>query len=221
MLYLLYIQVKNCQLCSFVAPNLRYLLQHIRQVHAHQHGFHLVCGLSGCERMFRTFTVYRNHVYDRHSDLVANMGNEVMDDDNELGDHNESEHELADDPAINSRMRSAAMWILKIQETHGIPQSTMMEILKDVTGFVQDLLSDLFKDVKSVLVGAGIPTDIPGLTSLQSAYAHPFSGLESQYSQLQFYKKAFNFVVLHIFLLNYQFTLYFAYLGTPVFSFGY
>lgn len=196
------IQVKKCQLCTFISPNLRYLLKHIRQVHAHEPGFHLTCGFSGCPRTFRTFEVFRNHIYDHHTDSESILipDNEEESTPVEIGDE-EIQPEYCEQ--ANSRMKSAAVWILKVQETHGIPQSTMMEIIKDVTGFVQDLLVDLYSDVKSVLTSAGITNDVPGLQELfnsESTYAHPFQGLESPYKQLKFLKEVFNFVV-HIIII--------------------
>ncbi len=63
--------------------------------------------------------------------------------------------------ALRSRRR-AATWILKVQETYKLTQSTMDS---DVTGFFQDLLSNLFEELKSALMKYGVdPTTIPGVS---------------------------------------------------------
>ena len=72
-------------------------------------------------------------------------------------------------------------------------------ILRDTTGFIQDLFLDVFDSVKSCLTEAGVDSHyIEGLSGLfdsSSHLANPFAGLENQYLQLNFYKKAFNFRV--------------------------
>ena len=65
------ISVKIRQLCSAPQPSLKYLLQDIEQVHAHKPYLRITCHLSGCTRIFHTFEVFRNHVYDFHSDSEA------------------------------------------------------------------------------------------------------------------------------------------------------
>ena len=163
----------------------------------------MICGLSGCPRTFRTFEVYRNHVYDHHTDSENILIHENEENVEESAPMDAEEPMDADDtqPLHGNeipRMKSAAIWILKVQETLGLTQSTMSKIIKDVTGFFQDLLVDLFSDITSVLANAGIANNIPGLAELfntRSKYANPFAGLGSPYSQLKFYKEAFNFVV--------------------------
>ena len=194
--------MKPCQLCGTATPSLKYLLKHIRQVHAHRPGFHIQCCLGGCTRVFRTFEVYRNHVYDYHSDAEPVTAQTSVpsggSDENMYEPELETEYEPEPTP-LYKRKKHGATWILKIQETHKLPQSTMEQILKDVTGFFEDLLVDLLDDVNDCLVNADVdPNQIPGLVELfsaESAYANPFAGLDTQYSQLKFYKEVFGFVV--------------------------
>lgn len=194
------VHVKKCQLCSFEAPDLKYLLKHIRQGHAHKPGFHIRCNLSGCPRVFRTFEVFRNHVYCFHTDhehTVTPSCEQLPSDDNII---DTDETPLIDPKDVVSPIqKAAAIWILKIQEVYKIPQSTMEKILTDVTGFIQDILTDLYDEVISMLTTAGAPlSSLVGLAELfshSSTYANPFAGLKNQSSQLKIYKKAFNLVV--------------------------
>ena len=196
------VSVKPCQLCDFVAPTLTYLLKHIRQVHAHQPGFKITCGLSGCQRTFKSFAVYRNHVYGFHGELesisIQTTSPILEDEQMDVPESVSSDNNIDD----SCHKRTAATWILKVQEQHKLPQSTMEEILKDVTGLVQDLLIDLHQKVNSTLQSAGVdPKQISGLADLfhpESEFARPFSNLETQHMQLKFYKQNFDLIVSHV-----------------------
>ena len=195
--------LKQCQICHAVLPSLKFLLKHVRQVHAHKPGFNITCCLSGCTRVFRTFEVFRNHVYDIHSEAEAVVlqdacRSEIGDalDDGDPSMTGEDNHEPF---SHNARKIATATWILKVQETYKLPQSTMELILKDITGFVQDMLVDLYEDVCTTLSNAGIDcTAVAGLSSLfgsDSAFATPFAGLESNHCQMKFYKESLGLVV--------------------------
>ena len=200
--------MKKCQICEFVAPNLKFLLKHIRQVHADRPGFHITCLLSGCQRTFRKFEVYRNHVYGHHteSEALTTLATEAAEHsftDNlsetmSGGDESQTES-LVDEDAAFCAKRRAATWILKIQETYKLTQSTVDSILGDVTGLFQDLLSNLFEEVKSILTKSDVDlTTIPDVSRLfdsTSFYMHPFQGLETKHLQLKFYKEHFNLLV--------------------------
>ena len=195
--------IKLCQLCSFKAPDLKYLLKHIRQVHAHKPGFQIVCGLSSCPKRFGNFEVFRNHVYDFHTnhETVVPQTSSLS---NEEELCNESpENENSYEECSHSKKIRVATWILKVQETYKLPQSTMESILKDTTGLIQDLLIDIRDDVESCLTNAGVNfSNVSGLSELfdsSSLYANPFSGLDNQYSQLKFYKDKLNLVVCYYF----------------------
>lgn len=42
------------------------LLAHIRIAHSNDAGFSIQCNLQGCQRTFKRFTTYRNHIYNFH-----------------------------------------------------------------------------------------------------------------------------------------------------------
>lgn len=65
------------------------------------------------------------------------------------------------------------------------------------------MLSDIHSRVNTTLTNAGInPENVIGLDSLfdqqSSTYVAPFSGLETQYMQLKYYKERFSFVVSQV-----------------------
>lgn len=224
--------IKPCQLCSFVAPTLKYLLKHLRQVHAHQPGFEVTCFLSRCQRKFRNFTVFRNHVYAIHSESESILrptedGFNSNSDQNSDPDPNQNptpnpDPDPDDDLDTDSgdfeecMKKMAATWILKIQEKFKLPQLVVELILQDVTDFFDDLLDSLFSEVKLVLSSAGIDdsviVNVSKLFGSNSAYGKPFAGLETQYLQLKYYKKEFGFVVCSTNFLSYTvYELFFLY----------
>lgn len=73
----------------------------------------------------------------------------------------------------------------------------MDRIFKDITGFIQDMLVDLYGNVSDTLADAVINcTTVTGLSSLlSSTYSTPFAGLESAHCQMKYYKEALGFVV--------------------------
>ena len=180
-------------------PSLKHLLKHIRQVHAHKPGFNITCHLNGCTKHFRSFEVFRNHVYGFHTDADTVMFSTPSDNEDEDIMAGDTSDVKQDSFSLTARKKAAATWILKVQETYKLPQSTMTEILKDVTSFIQDMLDDLYNDVKTTLSDAEIDcATIPGLPLLfgpDSKYATPFAGLETQYSQLKFYRDALEYIV--------------------------
>ena len=209
--------IKRCQLCSFLAPSLKFLLKHIRQVHAHKPGFRITCSLSRCPRTFTTFEVFRNHVYGFHSDNEATVQPQQDVPDNEPT--YDAEADADDQPHIldpyKTKKAAAAIWILKVQENYMLPQSTMEQILKDVTGFFQDTLLDLQEDVNSCLSSAGIDhSSIPGLAHLfdrSSEYAAPFAGLETHYRHMKYCKEVLGYVVCiqSVFMVYTWYTCYY------------
>ena len=193
--------IKNCCFCAFQAPDLKHFLKHIRQAHSQKPGFQIVCGLSGCPRTFRKFEVFRNHVYGFHTDEES-IPQVPSHSNNSEDEHEFSElEEFENIESIDPKKKAAATWILKVQELYKLPQSTMDCILKDTTGFIQDILVDVFDDVELRLREAGVDSailaDLSGLFDSSSRHANPFAGLENQYSQLNFYKKAFNLKVVY------------------------
>ncbi len=171
-----------------------YLLKHIRQAHAHRPGFQITCSLSGCQRTFRSFGAYRNHIYDCHTESELTQAD--YDEETPVDEVEYMDTATMEGP---SRKKSSAVWILKVQETYKLTQSTMEKLLGDVTGLVQDLLTDLYDEVKFALKQSNVDDIIiAGLSTLfgnDSPFANPFRGLETKHLQLKFYEDEMNLVV--------------------------
>ena len=127
--------LKPCQLCDFIAPSLKYLLKHLRQVHSHQPGFRITCRLSGCQRVFRTFDVYRNHVYAIHKEqesIVPEVSGPPADDPDDqeyLDDHNAG-HTDFDDSSNVPELSMDDLAHLKVSSVKA-PLSTCFHYTKD------------------------------------------------------------------------------------------
>lgn len=129
--------------------NIRMILKHIRLIHADEPHFSVDCTLQGCQRKFRNFHTYRNHIYFFHNnyegeDITADQREESGDersnaeDDDAADISTEVETYSRDTPgdfeiaAPHNLTKAAATWILKVREQHLLPQSTIEGIIKDI-----------------------------------------------------------------------------------------
>ena len=136
----------SCCLCISRFHSLSLLLTHIRLEHADQPNFHIQCHLQGCQRTFKKFTAYRNHIYQYHDTLsLDDEPNVNSEDDNTdpadtLFDE-DFQHESTSTAkhkslclSIDKLQDAAVCWILKTSECHKVPQSVMDDIISDVRG---------------------------------------------------------------------------------------
>ena len=140
-----------CSLCALQFHSLSLLLMHIRLEHADQPNFQIQCYLQGCQRTFKKFTAYRNHVYQYHDTLSLDDEPDANSEDDNItasdpGDtlfDKDFHHESVSTATLKSSCLStdklqdaAARWILKTSESHKIPQSVMDDIMSDVRGLL-------------------------------------------------------------------------------------
>ena len=78
---------------------------------------------------------------------------------------------------------SLLVWILKLKEKRKLIQSTLDEILQDVTELCTDFVAELGKHVASTLLSAGVKAEeVPGLLELfdeKSECCQPFHHLNT------------------------------------------
>ena len=212
--------------CAHLTKKLVDLLRHIRLLHFGTPGFtSLKCNLDGCQRTFRKFTVFRNHIYQIHSDSqLLQLAPEtdtrtpspspfVHDDDpphfypeldglsseSDEDDTSSSPSGYDIDRGILSMQKAAAIWILKTQEVCKLPQSTTAKIMEDVGSLYESALVNIHAHVSSLLKESGISAEtIPDLSAIFSPdgiHGSLFRGLETHARQLQYYKSHLQFVV--------------------------
>ena len=146
----------DCPPCyEFSGKSIAELLRHVRLFHADVRPFSIRCNLGcGRERLFTNFFTFRDHVYQWHSGITAaSLGERVLlpvnfqqldalqphDDDVSPFDSSDDNHPLQKEPVDYGAklQQSAATFILKVQEKHRIPQSTMESIIKEVDSLYQ------------------------------------------------------------------------------------
>lgn len=101
-------------------------------------------------------------------------------------------------PSEIEKQHLRATWILKTRETNMLTQSCMENLLSDVTDLCANIIDELKVDIVQKLRSASTPSPVIeeiSTTCDDVSYRQPFIGLETQYKQLQFYRKHFNFVV--------------------------
>ena len=151
-----------CPTCRHCSKSIKDFLKHLRLYHADSPAFKIDCGLDGCCRTFSNFYTFRNHVYVHHSlkcrpeeeqvqlptDLNGSESSPDSDGDDNLdaGDNSEADDDsncdgnpsddvdpdFDDKSHFSAIQRAAALWILKVRETHRLPQSVIELIIKDV-----------------------------------------------------------------------------------------
>lgn len=147
----------DCPSCSeYSGRSIAEFLRHIRLFHADSRPFSLRCNLGcGRERPFTNFLTFRDHVYCLHSGIKANTSVseqelppaqehcDVPSDDNFDSSDDDQPTERCEPITVDyasQLQRCAATFILKVQEKHQIPQSTMESIIKEVNSLYQVLL---------------------------------------------------------------------------------
>ena len=151
----------ECPGCGeYRGKNLTDLIRHVRLYHADSRTFSVRCRACGRDKPFKSFYTWRDHMYSYHSesepqeqpdsmppassssstftnlaDIFEDDGSHTDIDENDLLDP--SQDRPRDNMESANLQRAAATFILKIQETHQLPQSTMDTILKEVDSLYQ------------------------------------------------------------------------------------
>lgn len=194
-----------CLSCGHFVKSLSDVLRHVRLLHFGTPGFTtLKCNLEGCNRSFKKYAVFRNHIYEYHSNKIETGGAPVATETGSLENYssvNEDSDEDGTEDAIyqvtpaNCMQRAAAIWV---QEVRRLPQSTTDGIMQDFGCLYDAALSN---DVSEVLRKSGVDNSIilqlAPIFSPNGPHSNLFSGLETNYKQIQYYKKQFHFVVSH------------------------
>ena len=137
----------DCPSCfEFSGKTVADYIRHIRLFHADVRPFQICCNL-GCRRSAKPFTsfyTFRDHVYAYHSGITADLNTpseteqeSPQQQDNDTDEDASAYHEPQPDASIHTDLmvaiqKAAATFLLKVQENHGLPQSTMEDIIKEI-----------------------------------------------------------------------------------------
>lgn len=209
---------------DYSVPTFKLLLHHIGTVHGNSSGFLMPCGVeingTRCATTFTNFHAYKRHLRKKHREVINNteldaegllheevnsFGDPGATIDVSYGEDSEDEcatyssRELTQPKTQKDLNRQVALWILKLKEGKGLPQSTVDEVLSGVTELCNDIVSHLRDELHKVLNSAKLSSsDIPGFDDIlsdDSPYTNPFRNLQTHHLQMAYYRKDFNLVV--------------------------
>ncbi|XP_028418113.1 uncharacterized protein LOC114543237 [Dendronephthya gigantea] len=182
----------QCSICGvFSAENRNQLLNHIGRCHRNDPNFHCLCGVDGCTRTFRKYYSWRKHLQQKHPELPTQDDGPIvnMDHDNFINQNGEQLIENMEDPT-----RSAALYILKLQEECSLPKSTVAGIVSNTKTILQETLAHVQTQVQGCLSNANIDDqNVPGLREIfkDNITTNPFHNLETEAQQFAYYKAHF------------------------------
>ena len=205
----------NCPLCLASFTSVSFFLSHVQLNHASEAGFHITCGLQGCQRTFVNFHTYRNHVYSMHDMSVmeststsADIDDVHQNDSNSTSMETEMDNLMSDDPDDDSRTqpqdtvdinRGVAIWLLKSREIHKIPESVMSTIMADVQDLCSHIMENLLDKSIAILHNATSINIAENMIrdAFQSQTRDIFQGLQTKATQLCYFRSHLGLVVSH------------------------
>ena len=201
---------KSCRL-----PSIQLMLQHIYRIHSTASSFNWMP--MHIHKLWKHVKRMHSHYFAATTELPADDIDATMDDTPadtpvELDDIDQ-EYESIENPSSLSeieKQRLRATWILKTRETNMLTQRFMENLLSDVTDFCSNIIDELKVDILHKLRSASTPSIVVeeiNATCEDMMYRQPFAGLDTQYKQLQFYRRHFNFVVISYYTLGWVFLL--------------
>ncbi len=199
-----------CPLCnSFGGQSFSSVLRHIGEIHKHDPGFQIQCGLRQCPETYKNYDSYRSHVYRKHRSVLFCQQNETSSSNSTSSNSNDSESNSSpNDDDVDDHTRTtpscsrseaeavAAKFILKTREEYRIPQSTVTALIKDVdelySSAIERSKDTLFENIaeleNSDSIRAIVLESLDGITS-------PFVDLKTQYKQTSYFKQHLDYQV--------------------------
>lgn len=187
--------------------NVSKYLKHVRLFHAHQPNFHISCQINGCQRSYRNFSTFKNHVSDKHSCEALDRSIETTSlcddfDDSDLSLHVPVHTYTENDELYDSMclaQKSSALFLLGLKEEKKLTQTALQGCIEGVTTLSQIRLNAQRQEVYKVLNADGVSqATIDKLDTTfdeNGKFGRPFIGLETPHQQLNYYSRNFNFIV--------------------------
>ena len=61
----------KCPICGCFLLTLKLYVSHLRLVHAKDPAFNIMCGVTGCREVCRTFSAFNSHIYRHHGETIG------------------------------------------------------------------------------------------------------------------------------------------------------
>ena len=190
-------ELYTCSHCNrFSAKKIDRVLRHVGSVHAHDPGFHMVCGVDGCPRTYQNYRSFRKHLITKHSHYINSTDDEPeldveYNDEMEMGEHGS----VADERTwtADQRIRSSALFLLNAKEVDKVSQCKLDQLVDDITSLVQQSLVAVETRASTIFIG----DDMKRLHDVlhDPHIRNPFLSLHSEYLQKKAYKDLFGLVV--------------------------
>ena len=196
----------QCSICGeFNADTWERLVNHIGRCHGNEPNFHIVCGLDGCTTSFKNFFSWRKHLTRQHAEQPREPTDEATDlegnedalNQEQNGHINRDEQNVLN-TEVEDNTRSAALYILKIQEECSLARSTVEKIIANTTDIVWQAISTVEMQVENCLRGSNIDDQtIPRVKAIfeNNVASNPFQNLQTTAQQLAYFKAEFELKV--------------------------
>ena len=152
----------SCSICNFFA-SLDYasVIRHIGSVHSWEPRFRITCGIEGCMRTYTSYRRYREHIINKHSELLIDDSMDTEDpllrDSEHIHVHSDEEMTLhpLDDSTIDHdvptdcerpKLYNKALFLLKLKEEQRLSQVAINSLIGDISTLLEEHTS-LKKDV--------------------------------------------------------------------------
>ena len=195
----------TCPLCPTLCCNsFREYLQHVQLMHSSLPNFSITCGIGGCLRTFRKMGPFRNHIsaYHSKSDLsTISTDTSRITESEESTSYNNEDDDLDNSSEIDPQIALksyVARFLLQLKEKQKLTQVAVQSVIEGVTSLVQFHLNALNTKIRDGTDGLDDPIRIKEVLHeiiQRSEFRNPFEGLETQYHQLNYFRKHLNFNV--------------------------
>lgn len=195
-----------CPLCSsFAAKDQKGVLRHMGVVHAHEAGFYVRCCVEDCPCTYSNFHSYKKHLYTKHRAVLEVSPSIPVRADEAATidfDTSPSSTECFDDcpmDSIEGRKRTAALFVLKAKHIHKVSQSSLSDVMCDISTMLESTVQHVEKDVMAEL--GDIDPDIEARLHLifhSQQVCDPFCGLQTEQRQKTAFKEQFHLLVCYV-----------------------
>ena len=188
----------QCSICGeFTADKRERLVNHIGRCHRNEPNFHIVCGLDGCTASFKKYFSWRKHLTRHHAEQPSEP---IEPEANEDALNQEHNGHINRDALFNTdNTRSAALYVLKIQEECSLPRSTVEKIITNTTDMVRQAISTVEMQVENCLRESNVDQQtiqrLKAIFGEDNVASNPFHNLATTTQQLTYFKTEFKLKV--------------------------
>lgn len=206
----------KCQICpAFYTRTIASMQSHLIRVHSTDQRFNVKCDVPGCQRTFGNARSYQTHLrrnhqeFDMHADVRVwdvigeqlnedEIGNMELDNPHDPINNEERNFEDFEDGLVEMKKRNAR-FLLQTKECNRLTQKASEDIAENVTSLIQDTVELVKIGVQDKLDSVGLNfDDVPGLSGLfetENPLSNPFTHLNTQNKQCNYYKENLGLVV--------------------------